>query len=1028
MMFRHVQHPQHTPIAIVLLVLTVLAHTLSLPLPNAQAQETQALAHGTTDAVEVRQELVNLRTENTKIFEEPDGTRTAEIYTGPVHFKGNDADWHPIDNTLVPSSRPGYSYENDANSYRLYLPQDTSVAPVRIESGDYWVDYKLQGAEATLSVSGNTATYRNVLPGVDLIYEAKASGVKESFVVSSPQAARPLSFAMETSPGLSVKQLPTGEIELAQPQGRVVAALETPTMYERARGPAAASEAISYRLTRLAAGDHRLEVIPEHQWLASQDRSWPVVIDPTTTFTPTRDCWIGNGSDSNSSYCGAGSNYVRVGYNGSDKRRSLLKFDLSALPIDAYISDADLALYLDASKTTTGNGADYVARRIKSTWTSAVTWNKYDGTTAWTTPGGDFGTVDAGRTTLTGSTSGYKHFDATWLVRDWRDGTYPNHGFILKQDSPENVNNVVQFYSSNSSDPARLPKLSVTYGSGSINVASWSRSEATGRVSYSVTASGSGLAVAGGPCDGWCSWSLDAYYKDGTSELGQENLAGGGLAQETNSLSHTVTATEAPLPEITDLKLTISPNYDPPGRATYVRWIHVSDPYADGRISLSINQWDRDVDSGTTSYDLMLDITGAGQVNGPCESWCSWRVDAYYKDGTVEQERATLASGQGRDMWTHSQRLTATDAQLGEITHIRARLFPDYDPARETYDTGMIAVSDPYPTGYIDLSVNSWRRNHTAGTVSYDLTVDIAGAAQVNGPCESWCSWRVDAYYRDGTTEELRHTLGNGGLRDAWSYTRDLTASDVSLDEVTHLKATLQPDYDNTRDTYTTDWIFVGDVMVANEDLVPYEAALAEALAADPAAFCNVLALSGGPSLNGNSTPDTWDVCEPQALAGANIRDVLVAVALAAGGAVAIGLLLHEHADEGTTPSSEEEANPPAPWVPTPEWEDNGCNWRDVFVTEDSRTHMRIHGHLYEHRLAGKSWFYPWVDWEKLATKHAPSFMPSPDPTNPNNCRRVATHSRYIGIDRANKQRTMVYTLITNRLTGEVETMFPGPP
>jgi hypothetical protein len=48
-------------------------------------------------------------------------------------------------------------------------------------------------------------------------------------------------------------------------------------------------------------------------------------------------------------------------------------------------------------------------------------------------------------------------------VQSWVNGSASNYGALFKQQSPENINNVIQFDSSSWSDATQLPKLTVTY-------------------------------------------------------------------------------------------------------------------------------------------------------------------------------------------------------------------------------------------------------------------------------------------------------------------------------------------------------------------------------------------------------------------------------------------------------------------------------------------------------------------------------------------------------------------------------------
>lgn len=408
-------------------------------------------------------ELVARRTATSRTYALPDGTFPTEAFAGPIHYRDADGAWRRIDNRLVPSSRPGYAYENAANSYTLYLPEDVADTPVRIESNDHWVEFELHGASGSPTAAGAEAVYDGVLPGVDVVYEARPSGVKEAFVLSGPDALSSFTFSLRTSAGVTATANEVGGIDVETSDGDVVASLDAPVAYDAA-GRETTGRHISYDVVRTRSG-LAVALVTDPGWLADPARRYPVVVDPTYTLRPpSRDCWIGNGGIETSSNCGSGSDYVRVGYTGSAKRRGLLRFDLSSIPSTATVASGIVSLYMDHTKTTgLAKNADYVLSRAKKPWTNSATWHRYDGVNSWSTAGGDFGTTDAGRRTLSGQSSGYRSFDATWLVRDWVTGVFANNGVVAKQAS-EATDTVLHFVSGDHPEAAdKAPKLVVDF-------------------------------------------------------------------------------------------------------------------------------------------------------------------------------------------------------------------------------------------------------------------------------------------------------------------------------------------------------------------------------------------------------------------------------------------------------------------------------------------------------------------------------------------------------------------------------------
>ncbi|MDH3870730.1 MAG: DNRLRE domain-containing protein, partial [Gammaproteobacteria bacterium] len=145
---------------------------------------------------------------------------------------------------------------------------------------------------------------------------------------------------------------------------------------------------------------------------------------------------------------------------------SLLQFNLGKIPYGAKIHSAQLALYQNNNGAW---GGPVGVRRITSGWgegsgtggiAAGVTWNNSVTGIPWSTPGGDFGTTAFASTTIPAGTKDWFSWDITGLVAGWVSGTYPNHGLALV---PESVSTNAYFNSSDATDPALRPKLTLTY-------------------------------------------------------------------------------------------------------------------------------------------------------------------------------------------------------------------------------------------------------------------------------------------------------------------------------------------------------------------------------------------------------------------------------------------------------------------------------------------------------------------------------------------------------------------------------------
>ncbi|MCP4407748.1 MAG: DNRLRE domain-containing protein [Gammaproteobacteria bacterium] len=147
-----------------------------------------------------------------------------------------------------------------------------------------------------------------------------------------------------------------------------------------------------------------------------------------------------------------------VSSDGNDTTRSLLHFNIGAIPAGARILGATLFLHRQS-----GSGADQpvAAHRIMNPWSEdSVTWNRRESGTNWDTAGGDFdNTVVV--TTLVGPVNQRYEWNITPLVQGWVDGSYPNYGVALTAAIDGMLGE--QFFTSDHTDPSKWPSLTITY-------------------------------------------------------------------------------------------------------------------------------------------------------------------------------------------------------------------------------------------------------------------------------------------------------------------------------------------------------------------------------------------------------------------------------------------------------------------------------------------------------------------------------------------------------------------------------------
>ncbi|MFF1815914.1 LamG domain-containing protein [Kribbella sp. NPDC058245] len=330
---------------------TVLALVLVTPLisvlPTADASRTAAAVAGAPPPVaEVadlagatkaalrqgsRVEVSSLRAADRTVYAEPDGSSVAELSAGPVRVLRNNR-WTGIDSTLARAADG--SVAPKVVSTELTFSGGGTGPMLRLGKAGSRITLTWPGTLPTPELSESTATYREVLPGVDLVLRAESTGYTQHLVVRTREAAQelgPIRLGMQTE-GLRVTATKTGALEARNTSGAVVFSAPPSAMWDSAT-PARRSVAA------VAVASSALTISPDVSLLRDPKAVLPIVIDPNWA-TYGKSFWTsvsqGKPGSTWSNASPGGADVAQVGKcafsdcNGIGLMRSYFQFDTAA--------------------------------------------------------------------------------------------------------------------------------------------------------------------------------------------------------------------------------------------------------------------------------------------------------------------------------------------------------------------------------------------------------------------------------------------------------------------------------------------------------------------------------------------------------------------------------------------------------------------------------------------------------------------------------------------------------------------------
>ncbi|MFF1449372.1 LamG-like jellyroll fold domain-containing protein [Streptomyces sp. NPDC058274] len=261
----------------------------------------EATAFARAAASGERVEILQQRTEDELVFANPDGSLTSETSAQPQRVQRADGSWQPADATL--ERRPDGTVGPKAAVVDVAFAAGGSSDLVTLGEDGKSFTLRWPAPLPEPVLDGDTAAYREVLPGVDLLTSASVTGYSYVLKVKTPEAARNPELAELRLPvrsdGLELGTGPAGGLQAVDASGERVFGGQAPKMWDSSTGtaapdapadsvpasgdtaaddtPASGAKVADMGLT---VSSSTVTIEPDHALLTASDTDFPVYIDP----------------------------------------------------------------------------------------------------------------------------------------------------------------------------------------------------------------------------------------------------------------------------------------------------------------------------------------------------------------------------------------------------------------------------------------------------------------------------------------------------------------------------------------------------------------------------------------------------------------------------------------------------------------------------------------------------------------------------------------------------------------------------
>ena len=300
------------------------------------ARDDLGAARMTARSTGKKVEVLRERTDVTQVFANPDGSLTMTSSARPQRVKRADGTWAAIDTALAPS---GAGIRPAATTVDLTFSAGGTGPLVSVASGGTKLEVQPPAVFGSLrppALDGDTATYPQVLPGVDLQLTADGQGFSEVLVVKDSTAAADDRLTKITFPvavtGGDLSADADGNLQVMSKSSKPVFVGAAPSMWDsstsRPGTPGQGRRAsLATKVTPQA-----ISVTPDSALLNDRAAVYPLYIDPGVTVTTAAWSLLESADPTTAYYNTAAAATIGTYNSGAAKFRSV--FAMASQPLN----------------------------------------------------------------------------------------------------------------------------------------------------------------------------------------------------------------------------------------------------------------------------------------------------------------------------------------------------------------------------------------------------------------------------------------------------------------------------------------------------------------------------------------------------------------------------------------------------------------------------------------------------------------------------------------------------------------------